>query len=109
MNGILSMVGLTALLVVVVDLLKAFKVVKDGQAPVWTKALNAFAYIAIFVLGEYFPQVDLGVLDSHFQQIANLGFALLGLVPLFAGVIAPAIYSGVKGIPIVGFSNSDGK
>ena len=101
---ILSLAGVMALIVLVVNALKQFGIVKDGQAPVVSQALQSVAVIVLLVLKEY--GVDLAIVDTIASNVASLGVALLALVPLFMN-LNKFVHDGVKGLPVVGFSYTD--
>jgi hypothetical protein len=68
--------------------------------------LHAIVYIALIGWFLFEPDLDIGMVDGIAQQVADLGLALLALVPTFAGLVAPIVYDGVKGLPAVGYSHS---
>ena len=105
-NALLAMGGITAVIVLAINAGKQVGIVKDGDAPAWNKGLHAGVYILLIAWYLVHPDIDLAVINDVAQQMAELGMALLAMVPLFAGLVAPAVNNGVKGLPVVGFSHS---
>lgn len=103
---VVAVPGFGALVVVLVNLGKAFKLVKDDQAPFFVNVLNVLFAIAIWALATFFPSVDLGGLDELFASVSGVLTtflpALVILVRWFSGLFYPAI----RGVPLIGHSHS---
>src|SRR3972149_496359 len=93
-----TMVGITAFIVLLINVGKVAGLVKDGQAPIYNKWLRLVVYAVLIVLHGFFPDLDLAYIDQVAAQIASAGALLLGLVPAFAGYVAPVINNGVRGL-----------
>jgi len=99
-----SLLGVMALIVMIVNALKQFGLVHDGQAAQVSQGLQALAVIVI--VGLQYAGVDVVLIEHVAQSIADLGVALLALVPLFMNLNS-LFHDGVKGLPLIGFSYSE--
>lgn len=98
-----SLAGVMALIVLLVNALKQFGLVKDGQATRVAQVLQAVAVIAL--VGLQLAGVEVEFIDKVASNVASLGVALLALVPLLMNLNS-IIHEGVKGVPVVGYSYS---
>lgn len=96
-----ALVGIPAVITVVINVLKAMGAVKDGQGEKWAQWMNFAAFITLFVLGQFFPEVDLGSVDEFALQIANLGAFALALLPIGMKVSGVA-HDAMAGLPLIG-------
>jgi hypothetical protein len=71
-NTLLAMGGFASLVAIVINVLKAVKVVKDGQAGLWSAGLNLGGLILLYVLKIYDPEFDTDVINTHMAQIAEI-------------------------------------
>jgi hypothetical protein len=104
--GFGSLVGVAALVSVVIDALKSFGAIGDGNAGRVSAVLNLLALGVFVYFGVFQPQVALEVLDGYAGQIAQVLLIVVGyLVQIFT---APAVHDQLKAmkIPILGASNS---
>ena len=114
MEGLMSLVeqlavlgGFAALISVLINVLKTFGVVKDGQAGTWSAGLNLAGLIGLFVTGIVAPDFEVAGLDQNMAQIAEI-FALI-----FAFVSQNWISKGTHSVfsagqvPVIGRSFSD--
>lgn len=96
-----ALVGVPTLITVLINILKAFGVVKDGTGQMWSQWMNLVVFVVLFVLGQFFPEVDLGAVDDFALQIANLGAFALGLLP--AGMFVSGLaHDKMRGLPAIG-------
>jgi len=105
-----TLVGIASLIVLLVNVGKAFKLVKDGTADIWFKSLNLLAFVLLVVQQLFFPQFDLLKLDKIAGLLAQLGQYVL---PMVLTVLFPVanqfggyLYSQVRGVPFFGMSHS---
>ena len=98
-----TLIGFAALFTAVINVLKKYGVIVDGQAGLVSLALN-FGLLAFVIVGKQF-----GVDVSKFDSIAN---AVASLVTIVLSLLAPPLVSrGVHRlvrarVPLLGFSNS---
>lgn len=96
--------GVAALIAFIVNALKRFGVVKDGQAKTFAAGLNLVALAGLLIAGVVAPNLDIFALDSLAGQIAAIGTMVLTLV-IQVGV-SGKVHNVVSDIPVVGFSYS---
>lgn len=102
--GWTSLMGFAALIAVIVNVLKAVGVVKDGTAQTWSAGLNLAGLIAMFVLRIFRPDFDLAGIDEQAAQLANVVTVLLAYITqLLSSKLA---HIAVKTIPVIGKSYS---
>ena len=95
-----GLAGLGGLISVLVNLLKAIGVVKDGTSERWVQGFNLLAFVAVAIV--YFTkiQVDWAQIDGWLEVLATfIGF----VVQLFGSKVT---YAVTRGAPVVGFSYS---
>ena len=98
-----TLAGFAALFVAVINVLKKYGVIADGQAGLVSLALN-FALLGFVIVGKQFG-VDLMKFDSIANVIANLITVVLGLLmpPLVSRGVHRLVRARVK---LIGFSYS---
>ena len=97
-----TLAGVAAFITVVINWLKVFGVVKDGDAPTWSLGLNIVALAALFLANVF--KLNVGALDSVAATIAQLAALVLALlVQLGVGKVTQAV---VRGMPVIGKSFS---
>lgn len=94
--------GLGGFISILVNVLKRFGVVLDGTADMWVKGLNLLAFIGVSVVYFLNVPVDWGGVNS----VLVFGTTLLGFVVQLLG--SRVTYTAVKGMPVIGFSHSEG-
>ena len=98
-----TLAGFAALFVAVVNVLKRYGVIADGQAGLVSLALN-FALLGFVIVGKNFG-VDLTKFDSVANVIANLVTVILGLIA--PSLISHGVHRLVRArVPLIGFSHS---
>lgn len=104
-----SLAGVTAFIVMLVNLLGFLGLfTKDGAKGTANTALQLLALLGLLIAKSFFPDVDLGLVDQYAAHLANIGIAILGLVPVVLGT-SRAMHAAMAGtVPVVGFSNSAG-
>ena len=107
LNGLVqqlaSLGGVAALITVVVNALKTFGVVKDGDAPTWTTGFNVLALGALFV-GHVVGLTNFDKIDAVAATLAQLGTFLLALL-LQIGT-SKITHLLLRGVPVIGHSFS---
>ena len=96
-----ALVGIPAVITVVINVLKKVGLVKDGQGEQWSQWMNFVSFVGLFVLGQFFPEVDLGAVDEFALQIADLGAFALALLPIGMKV-SGAAHDAMAGLPLLG-------
>lgn len=95
-----GLAGLGGLISVLVNLLKAIGLVKDGTSEQWVQGFNLVAFIAVAVVYFMKVQVDWAQIDGWLEVLATfLGF----VVQLFGSKVT---YAVTRGAPVIGFSYS---
>ena len=100
---IAGMAGLGAFVSMLINLLKAVGLIKDGQADKAFKIADLVVFVAVMVIYLVRVQVDWAQVDQWLVLLT----ALLGyVVSVFSGEIT---YNTIKGTPLIGFSYSQKK
>ena len=93
--------GLGGLISVLVNLLKAIGVVKDGTSERWVQGFNLVAFVAVAVVYFTKVQVDWSQVNDWLSVLATfIGF----IVQMFGSKVT---YVVTKGAPVIGFSYSN--
>jgi hypothetical protein len=100
-----AMVGVPALESMLINVLKQFNLIKDGQAQAVNKYLNVATYVLLYAVYALEVDVTVAEVDAVAKTVADFGFAALGLIPL--GVkVTEAVHKALRGIPLLGFSHT---
>jgi len=107
-----SLAGFAAFIAFIVNILKRFGVVKDDTASMWVKVINLVGLVIVGVLYLFLPGT-IQVVDQVLGLLAQLGGVLLPLLALAAGwplanAISGKVHDNVRGVPLLGYSNSKG-
>lgn len=98
-----TLAGFAALFAAVVNVLKRYGGVQDGQAGLVSLALN-FALLGFVIVGKQFG-VDLTKFDSIANALASLVTVVLGL--LVPPLISRSVHRLVRArVPLLGYSHS---
>ena len=97
-----SLVGVGTLITVIVNVLKFTGWVKDGQAMTWSTGLNLLGLAALFVIGIYNPQFDLGKADAVAAQVAQILTLVFGLIVQLWS--SRGAHNLLRGVPLIGKS-----
>lgn len=100
---LIALGGIAALIAVIVDGLKQFGVVKDGDAATWSTAFNVLALVVLFALKVFKPDL-IPQADSLAKSIAQLGVVILALLSQFG--VSKATHMLLLGVPLVNKSFS---
>ena len=102
--GFGSMVGVAALVSILIDLFKRFGLVKDGDAPRWSAALNLIALIALVSARYFAPQFSVEFLDEQAGAVAQIAAVILSFVVQLR--VSPEVHDRgiIDGSPLA-FSN----
>lgn len=104
-----GLLGVAAAIAAVINVLKTFGLVKDGDAGKWSAALNLLAMAALIVLGLFAPQFDFAEIDAQAKAFAEVVAVVLGyVVQLGFSVKFHDLYSRAE-IPLIGKSYGDEK
>ncbi len=107
-NQLMALGGFAALVAILINVLKGFGVVKDGTAGTWAAGLNLAGLITLFALSIFEPGFEVGEIDAHLAQIAEI------LTLIFGYVMQNWVSKGTHqvlstgGVPLIGKSHSDG-
>lgn len=99
-----GLVGFPAFVSVLVNVLKEFGLVKDGDAPKWVAGFNITGLVTLLIIVAVLPQFDVPNLDKSLLGLANFLTLILGFVVQMG--TSKFSYKQIKGLPVVGKSNS---
>lgn len=107
-----TLAGFGAFIALVVNILKKFGIVNDGNADLWAKGLNLAGLVVVGVLFLAVPDA-LPVVDKILGLLAELGGVVLPLLALVLGWpvmnrVSKFTHDNVRGVPLLGKSNSSG-
>jgi hypothetical protein len=97
-----SMIGFAALVAVLINVFKFFKIIKDGQADAWNAGANLLGLIGLFVFRLVKPDLPIEGVDRTLLGIAGILSYVLTFVVQIG--IARAAHLAVRGVPIIGTS-----
>ncbi len=101
---LLALGGFAAIVAIVINVLKAIGVVKDGTAGTWAAGFNLVGLITLYLLKIFAPEVDISGVDAHLSQLAEI-FSLI-----FSYVIQNWVSQGTHkvlsngNVPVIGTS-----
>lgn len=93
--GFASLAGVSALVAVLVQILKLVGVAKDDTAGKWAAGFNLVAFLALVYFGVFQPQIAIEILDGYAAQIAVIALFVLGFVTQMT--VSKPTYSAFKG------------
>lgn len=100
-----ALAGFAALIALAINVLKAAGVVKDGDAPTWSAALNLAGLAGLLALRVYKPEIDVGGLDAQAAELAQVLTVIFGYVLQL--LAAKATHIALRGAPLVGTSHTE--
>ena len=99
-----QLVGVAAAIAALVNVFKAFGLVKDGDAGKWVAALNLVALAVLVALKLFAPGVALEQIDAQAAMLAQVLLIILGyVVQLLGSTTAHDLFSRMR-LPFVGKS-----
>lgn len=101
-----GLMGVGALIAFLVNIGKAVGLVKDGSAPTWSAGLNLAALALLLVTRTYRPDVDIQAVDQQVMDFVNVGVVVFSYVLQL--VSSKGTHKFIKGVPVIGKSNSAG-
>lgn len=109
---LLTMGGVAAAIIMIINVLAFLGVIPTGNGSQGTKkkintALQLLALVGLWVV-KTFTELDLGMIDEYAQNVADLGVALLALVPLVLKLSPGAHDTLAESVKVIGFSESQG-
>lgn len=104
--GFATLAGVSALVAVLVQIMKLMGIAKDDTAAKWAAGFNLFAFIVLVAFGVFQPQIALEVLDGYAAQIAVIALFVLGFVTQMT--VSKPTYNAFRAasVPLLGKSNS---
>ena len=95
-----GLAGFAALIALIVNILKAVGVVKDGQAQNWSAGLNLLGLAGILAVNVYVPDYDVAGLDTSVAKFVEVGVVVLSyVVQLLSSKVT---HTALRGVPLVG-------
>jgi hypothetical protein len=99
-----SLVGFGMLVSFIVSILKYTGVIVDGTSDKWVAGLNLIGLVAVVIVVNFFPQVNLPYIDEKLVGIMGiLNYIWSYVLTLLGSKVA---YWAVKGLPVIGKSLS---
>lgn len=99
-----ALAGFAGLFALVINVLKVFGIVKDGDAQLWSAGLNLVLILVVYFSRIFWPSFDFALLAPIAQEVAAVGtFVLSFIVQLLSTRLANF---AVKGLPVIGKSFS---
>jgi hypothetical protein len=104
--GFASLVGVSQLVAVLVQVGKLAGLVKDNTAHKWAAGLNLLCFSALVYFGIFEPQVTLSILDGYAAQIAEISLFIIGFIMQITS--SKPAYDALKAsrVPFLSVSNS---
>lgn len=99
-----TLLGFAALVSLIVNVLKVLGVVKDGTADKWVAGINFAGVLALAIVRFVVPDLNILPIDSALGELAVIGGYILSFVTMILG--SKLTYLAVKGLPLIGRSNS---
>lgn len=99
-----ALAGVAAFISFVVNILKYFNIVKDGTADKWVAGFNLAGVIALYIIKIINPDISVVPVDSVLREVAGVGMFIFSYVTMLLG--SKLTYVAIKGLPVVGTSNS---
>lgn len=90
-----------ALLMVVVNVLKSLKIVKEGTSAAWAKNLGLITAAALALINVLAPEFDALFAQPFVDAFAALGGGVVALAPLWVRLMG-AYHDVIAGTPIIG-------
>jgi hypothetical protein len=103
-TSFLAMAGFAAFIAIVINIGKAFHIVKDGTAANWSAALNLVGLVAFVVVKIVRPEFDWSIVDTQLGAIANVLTVLLSYIIQLLG--SKLANFAVRTVPLIGKSYS---
>jgi hypothetical protein len=97
-----GLMGFAALVAVVINILKTFKVIGDGAATKWSTGLNLAGLVALMVYRFFQPETPVTGIDSSLASIANILTVVLAFVVQLG--TSKVSHLALKGTPLIGKS-----
>jgi hypothetical protein len=100
-----ELVGVAAAIAAIINVLKTFGLVKDGQAGAWSAALNLIALAVLVGLKLYRPDLDLKEVDVQVGAFASIiGLVLSLVVQIKSASVVHTLLAYEAHIPVIGKS-----
>lgn len=100
----ISLAGFAALAAALINAGKAAGLVKDGQAANYSLLINLVGFIVLVLLRVFRPDADIKSVDSVVAVVSQILAYILGLILQFSS--SKVANSGLRGLPVIGFSYS---
>jgi hypothetical protein len=97
-----SLVGISSVISLLINVLKTVGVVKDGTAQNWSAGANLVIVLIVYSLRLFKPEIDVTSFDPIFAEIATVGSFVFAYVSSL--LTSKLTYYAVKGLPVVGKS-----
>lgn len=97
-----ALAGVAGLIAAVINILKVFGVVKDGQADQWKAGLSLGAFAILALVGVFKPDLTAVILDARAAQVATILIFISGF--LVQTGLAPLAHKIFSGFPLIGTS-----
>lgn len=99
-----TLLGFAAFVMMLVNILKAFGVVKDGTADKWVAGFNLLGVVLLYSMRLIQPDFDVLPVDAVFKEVAYVGTYILSFIVMVGG--SRLSYLAVRNLPLIGKSNT---
>ncbi len=101
---VLSLAGVAGLISVVIDVLKRFGLVKDGDAPTWTSGAQLLVLIAVWALKVFNPAFDVEGMDAQLAGFLAVFVPFLNFI--LDNFIGKLTHKALRGAYLIGTSHT---
>ena len=100
-----ALAGVAALVAALVNILKTFGVVKDGDAQKWSAGFSLAAFVAFVALRLFKPEVNIDGLDTLAASISELALYILGFLVQIGLPAQVHRWLSDGEVPVIGYSH----
>jgi hypothetical protein len=101
---VLGLAGVAGLISVVIDVLKRFGLVKDGDAPTWQVGAQLIVLVVVYVLKVFAPAFDVDGVDVKLTEFLTAFVPFLNFI--LDNFIGKLTHKALRGAWLVGTSHT---
>lgn len=94
--------GFAALVSFLVNTLKYFGIVKDGEASRWSAGFNLLGLAGLLFINVYKPGMNVTAIDSKLSGFVQFGVIVFSYVTML--IASKGTHFAIKGVPVIGTS-----
>lgn len=102
----LTLGGFAAIVAVLINILKAMGVVKDGTAGTWAAGANLIGLGLLYVFQVVSPDLNIGAVDTHLSEIAKILTSIFSYVYTYWVSNRTHNVLAAGKVPLIGTSNT---